>query len=500
MTSSFGKYFGVCVALAAPLTAVVPSASMGVETVRMDFSQPRRNVDHRFIGFLHSLDPDTPGTEYYEVLRPFIHRASRQPTAGPPFWGLERITQAGAIFQYVLSDGVHWTNQPYPGENGDFSIWDQYVDEQIALAKSLGGGAVTGQWDIWNEPDTAGFWPFQDGAGRDRFFETWRRTFVKIRQELPEVDIVGPSFTPRFVPGARTLNYDNFIEYATAHDVVPDVLTIHIFDSQRVERNLTPLREIAEGYGIDEPRIGVNEFAFRNELYRPGVLLHYFSQFEAMGAEYAIHACWPDVVGHACGNTSLDGLLTEDSEPRSTWWVYKKYSEMSGKIFTVQGTDSVTGLAAFDEGAQVAMMILGRDFGETGAGPRPDVPSVVEPVEIDLSGLINRYASADENRPLLLSLSHIPDSGTESLSSPLVTQMLIDPMNFADPLPLPEFGLTDVYAIRIENSIVVPLPATVWLLTPLLGAVIMHRMIQRHRSLLATRLNRSWSIRPKMDC
>ncbi len=80
---------------------------------------------------------------------------------------------------------------------------------------------LTGQWDIWNEADLGGFWPFQDDAGRDRFFETWRRAYLKIREQLPHVQIAGPSLTPKRVPGTRVIRYDNFLEYAARHEVLP---------------------------------------------------------------------------------------------------------------------------------------------------------------------------------------------------------------------------------------------------------------------------------------
>jgi len=46
----------------------------------------------------------------------------------------------------------------WPGDNGDFTNYDQFIQTLMSALKS--NGATNGLvWDIWNEPDGSGFWP-----------------------------------------------------------------------------------------------------------------------------------------------------------------------------------------------------------------------------------------------------------------------------------------------------------------------------------------------------
>ncbi len=165
------------------LVLCMAAAAGGAEVVVVDFGQTAGTVDHRFSGFLHAISPTAPGPEYFEVLKPNVIRGSR--TIGDHLDNFARIDAAGGVFQHVLSDSAKVLRPAWPGDGGDWSDWDALVDQEIADA--IARGATTGQWDIWNEPDHIRFWGRQDAAGRDQFFETWRRAYVKIRAGLPNV-------------------------------------------------------------------------------------------------------------------------------------------------------------------------------------------------------------------------------------------------------------------------------------------------------------------------
>lgn len=341
-------------------------------------------VDHRFSGFLHAISPTAPGPEYFEALKPHVMRGSR--THGDHLSKYARIIAAGGVFQYVLSDSAKVLRPAWPGDGGDWSDWDALVDQEIADAISR--GATTGQWDIWNEPDITTFWGPQGTSGRDQFFETWRRAYVKIRAALPEVEIVGPSLTayPGW-PVTRPINFESFLDYAVAHNVAPDIVTRHIFDSGRIVTDVDEVRSLMEARGIVSPRIGVNEIVNDNEQFRPGLIAHYFAGLLEADADHAVHAVWADVVGYN-NKDALSGLLTHDTKkPRSTWWVYRQYADMAGTWAELTPTTSVNGLAAVDEAENLATVLLGREFGDSGSFVGPPPPANPEDVQIQLVNL-----------------------------------------------------------------------------------------------------------------
>ncbi|KAJ5906303.1 uncharacterized protein N7473_003219 [Penicillium subrubescens] len=55
-------------------------------------------------------------------------------------------------------DGRQNSTAPYPGDNGDWTLWDSYLTQLCSDIKRLG---MTEGWviDIWNEPELVNFWP-----------------------------------------------------------------------------------------------------------------------------------------------------------------------------------------------------------------------------------------------------------------------------------------------------------------------------------------------------
>jgi hypothetical protein len=399
------------------------------ELVGVDFAADGGGkVVHRYNGILHSLSPTEPAAEHFEAIKPFVIRCA---IASGDFANYPRITKAGGTFQYLLSDAVYIRPEPIPwpgGANGrDFAAWEALVLEKINAAKAA--GAVTGQWDIWNEPDFAmkpggPFWPFQDQAGRDRFYETWRRAYVLIRRELPQVEIVGPSLA--IINGVRgpkaaSINMGSFVAFAKANDCLPDVYTIHVFGRSTAVEAVEMVYAILRAAGVREPRVAVNEFADDIESLRPGVLPRYWADFHRLRVEHAVRACWdegPNKSVSTCWNNSLNGLLThEKKEPRATWWVYRRYAELAGRFAVVRPSTSVDGLASIDADGRQATVLIGRDFGDAGKAAKPPPPKPIAPVRLDLRGLATILKPTAEER-VMIEIERIVPSGLDPMAQP----------------------------------------------------------------------------------
>ncbi|HEV7298762.1 MAG TPA: hypothetical protein VGN72_05300 [Tepidisphaeraceae bacterium] len=441
--------------------------------------------DTRYTGFLHSLTPTLPDPDRFEALKPANFRTGvltniNGGVVTGDFANYARVRAAGATFEYLMSDAVY-TKDPdsveWPGgaKDPDYVKWDALVDTKIASAKAAAGGEYVGRWDIWNEPDfSVGpgqyFWPYQDADGAQQFFETWRRAHKKVRAGLPGAQIVGPSIAVLNGLGGQLNTYpdtgkhitmDAFLKYAKANDVLPDVLTLHAFDKDAVGPRLAGTRKLLKDKRITGVALGVNEYIGHHEQTRPGVLPHYFAAMQAAGVVYGVHATWPDArpdratpttVSNAY-NDSLNGLLTDDTkQPRSTWWVYKRYAELSGAMVQVDAGPTVNGLASVDAQADVATVLLGRDYEDFGWMPTPPAEAPTA-VVLQLSGLVAAMGITG-GTPLKVELQRIADSGYAAYAEGGPTSLVL-PMTAGRAtlnVPLADFGWTDAYFIKVTAA------------------------------------------------
>lgn len=74
------------------------------------------------------------------------------------------------------ADGTQNSSAPYPGDNGDWTSWDNYLNQWISdmNANSATSNLVI---DIWNEPDLSVFW----NREQTQYLQMWGRTYARIR-------------------------------------------------------------------------------------------------------------------------------------------------------------------------------------------------------------------------------------------------------------------------------------------------------------------------------
>ncbi len=483
-------------------TILLPAVSGSAETVVVRSDTPLTGTaggpaDTRFTGFLLSLTPTAPGNNYFEALNPRSFRTGVLTNINGnvytgDFQTYDRVRNAGATFEYLMSDAVY-VRPPddieWPGGPKDptYSKWEALLDAKISAAKVAGGGTYIGRWDIWNEPDykdVSGnfFWPYDDAAGAQQFFETWRRGYQRVRAQLPGVPIVGPSMAFANHP---TISVDSFLDYAKANNVLPDIVTFHVFDHDDVSSRVNAVKSSLTSRGINRP-VALNEYVGPHEQSRPGVLPHYFSAMQNAGVSYGIHATWSEPVlggGEISNayNDSLDGLLTSDTkQPRSTWWVYKRYSEMTGNMVQVDAGTSVTGLASLNATNDVATILLGRDVD---SGTLPAFPP--DAVTLQLDGIIASMGIAD-GTPLTVELQRIADSGYYASSGPVSIFVPLVANAGSMSVVLRDFGWTDAYFVKVAA---IPEPASIGLVTLVMAAFLRRQRYSSSRSLHRQRGN-----------
>ena len=324
-------------------------------------------------------------------------------------------------YQVVVSDATNYKS-PWPGDKNNWTSWEN-------TAKSLAQQALSQNkevmFDIWNEPDMAGeFW----GRNKTQWLETWKRGVNAIRSVDPTATIVGPSVSSY---NNSFLGMKDFLTYAKANNVLPNVISWHSFGSY-ITGEVNDLKSIGTSLGVDVSRISINESLAEAEAYRPGAIPDYMAEIESNRIESSARSCWG-----TCFNNSLDGLLTTANKPRSTWWVYERYGRMSGESVATTGATSLNVVASKDTG--LAYALVGR-FAQSSSK-----------AQILLDNL-DDVQSLLQNGKVHVLAERIANSNTSASTGPTVTiNADYTVTNGQLLLTLPNFGSSyDAYAITLS--------------------------------------------------
>jgi xylan 1,4-beta-xylosidase len=287
-------------------------------------------------GFLHAVDhadPEHPPVSMIAPLRPRLWRVGD--------WNrYTRAVGSGAKVVFVLSDSYGYSTPPYD----DYTHWEDHVR---STARSHPDKDIV--WDVWNEPDIPDFWQ----GTREQFFETYRRAYVILREELgPDVLISGPSLS----------NFDldyiaEFLDYCIANGCQVNALSWHELNSYRISPIETHLQYAHQNIRnspayseLNVREIHINEVVGDSVQYSPGATVGSLCYLERGQADYAAKACWIPLSGEPfgnCSNATLDGMLDPDTfQPRAVWWAHKIYADGVADRVTAQSTISnVVGIA-----------------------------------------------------------------------------------------------------------------------------------------------------------
>src|SRR5256886_14284843 len=304
----------------------------GKETVTVDFAAKGEPITHKASGFARGLTLTEPPQEMLAQLRPTFFR---QPALDSPakYGALAIYPRARAINATVmatLSDGVKFDGR-FPGEKGNWDKWDRGVTDLVHRA--MGSGQRI-QWEIWTEPNQGASWK----GSKQGYLVLWYRTAKRIRDIDPNAIIAGPSVGP-FDGGW----INSFLKVAKEYDVLPDIICWHEKDPKgdivahvdQVENDCWQ-----DGHGI-RPII-VYQNVPEAHRFSPGFAVWTVAGQERSHAQFGVR-----------NKTSEHGLqvaslLTAKFEPRSTWFAYREYAQMTGRIIKVSKSSTVDGLATWD--------------------------------------------------------------------------------------------------------------------------------------------------------
>ncbi|MFD5462590.1 RICIN domain-containing protein [Kitasatospora sp. NPDC127059] len=439
------------VSLAALLTTlaagVVPvtSAHAADTGVSVDFSTAGSAPGYRASGTIYGLTPDgsLPPDHFYRDIKWHFERAGGAQLNGGGYatsladyqtrWNAtlaqyKRTVSLGGTFVILPhdlwgADGT--TNQAFPGDNGNWTQFDDFVNQLISDVKA---NNMTVEWDLWNEPDQNGFW----SRPQSQYLQMWSRFHAAVRADLPGQLIVGPSSaTP---PGSSNTWWTTFLSYVKANNVAPDIYSWHAIPHDPVLAVSNANSTLAAAGLTNTRPYQINEYAGL-EQQNPGGGGWFISRLERAGAD-GLRSNW----GGGPGLHDYEaGLLTKNGSgqylPKGEWFLYRYYGSQTGNIVSLTPGTNTDGLATKDNTARNAKILLG-DNGNTGN------------VTVGLNRLDT--TSVVENGRVRAIVQRIPNNGGGAVTGPVtVSDQTLTVSNNSASVNVPWTDATDGYTVTL---------------------------------------------------
>ncbi|MBD0839297.1 RICIN domain-containing protein [Streptomyces sp. TRM68416] len=400
-------------ALAATLVPVGPSQAADT-SVTVDFATVKGAPSYRASGMIYGLTADgslPPDHFFKDIKWQFMRAGGAQLNGGGYATSLAdyQTRWQATLAQYKRTDALGgtfvllphdlWgadgtTSQPFPGDNGDWTQFDNFVNQLISDVKA---NNMTVQWDLWNEPDLSGFWD----RPQSQYLQMWSRFHAAVRANLPAQLIVGPSTANP--PHSSNTWWTTYLNHIKANNVAPDIYSWHAIPHDPVQAVGNANSTLAAAGLTNTRPYQINEYAGR-EQQNPGGGGWFISRLERAGAD-GMRANWgwgPNLHDYAAN------LLTKNSSgqylPLGEWFLYRYYGSQTGSIVNLTPGTNTDGLATKDNTARNAKILLGND-GNTG-----DV--TVNLHRLDTTSVV-------ENSRVRAIVQRIPNNGGDAVTGPV---------------------------------------------------------------------------------
>lgn len=412
----FAAYLTVgLLAITTLITAASHPAQAADESVTVDFAVNGGTPAYRASGWIYGMTEDASGPpdHFYEDVNFRYMRAGGAQLDSPGGWvsgkydrrwnateaQLLRTRELGGEFILLLHDLWGADGYPigrFPGDNGNWSDYDAFLDRVIADVRATGQPV---QWDLWNEPNLSLFW----NRPQSQYFQLWERTYDRIRQAFPNHLIVGPSLAG--VPSTSTGWWTQYLDFAKSTGTIPDIFSWHALPSDPVA-NVSAADASLNARGIAHPRpYQINEYGSQSE-QNPGDGAWYIARLERAGAD-GLRANWA-----SAGNlhNDLGNLLVRDANgqyrPKGEWWVYRFYAQQTG---TIVGSTPSAAHDPFATKADGSARVLVGGGGTTGN------------IAVNLRNL-NATSGIVQNNQVRALVERIPYNGGGAVTGPATVQ------------------------------------------------------------------------------
>lgn len=231
------------------------------------------------------------------------------------------------------ADGTQNSSAPYPGDNGDWTSWDEYLTQWISDMNA--NDATTAlSVDLWNEPDLTYFWT----RGQTQYLEMWGRTWHRLRAEWPNVLLIGPAFAGS--PSTSNTWWTEFCSFVKSNASVPDQWVWHMEGGGGdMESSYGELQVLLQTYGLPNHPVNIDEYSTYPEQV-PSGSAWWISQLERINAHglrgnwlsgYALHDFLASLLSKPGAGTSAYVNTSGGYFPTGDYQVYKYYNlDMTG--------------------------------------------------------------------------------------------------------------------------------------------------------------------------
>ncbi|OIJ91852.1 RICIN domain-containing protein [Streptomyces monashensis] len=437
----------VALLMAAVASTLVPAApSQAADTsVTVDFATAGGAPTYHASGMIYGMTPDgsLPQDHFFKDIKwHFMRAGGAQLNSGGYATSLadyqtrwnatlaqyKRTVALGGTFVLLPhdlwgADGT--TNQGWPGDNGDWTQFDNFVTQLINDVKA---NNMTVEWDLWNEPDGAGFWK----PSQAQYLQMWSRFYARVRTAFPGQLIVGPSTASQ--PNSSNTWWTAYLNYVKANNVAPDIYSWHDEPGDPAT-DVGRVNSVLSAAGLPRTRpYQINEYATPS-MQSPGGGAWFVGRLERAGAD-GLRGNWASGTGL---HDDEANLLTKNGTgqylPLGEWFLYRYYGSQTGNIVNLVPGTNTDGLATKDNTAENAKILLGSN-GNTGT------------VTVNLTGL--NTTSVVENNQVRAVVQRVPyDNGAAVAGPETVSDTTLSVSNDAASVSIPWANAKDGYTVTL---------------------------------------------------
>jgi xylan 1,4-beta-xylosidase len=417
-----------CIITAFACTILAALAARAQDTVDIDLAAVIGPAQQRGSGFLSGFAGNNVADNLLLPIKPRLLRAGKSDIIN----SYSKCKAMGTAMEITTIWGSGMNGQPGNGGT-DWTSWDSFI---TALTKEMLAKKMADvRYGIWSDADWAGLWK----GDIKNYFEAHRRAFKNIRRIHPEAVIVGPNS----VWGPYTYWWNDhkddytwfmrqFLDYCIANECMPNIIAIHDYSNSGagIERDAAWVRSYLNSHDIQGVEFEEDDLGPKIEQFRPGTFVSFFAAIERVKVCATAKCCWDN----DCNNYQLEGLITpNDRQPRSLWWAYKHYADITGNIVSVKGGKTVDGVAGIESASPPTLrVILGRYAQSTA------------PVKIHLRNLPGGTSS------IAVTGTRIPNSEGNALKSPTATINATYPVQGSDfELTLTDLNSYEAYFLSL---------------------------------------------------
>ncbi|MEY8515518.1 bacterial Ig-like domain-containing protein [Lachnospiraceae bacterium 29-84] len=357
------------------------------QTLTVDLTDTTGEILHGASGFLYGVSSEeVPTTNTMVPLKPKVLCTKGALGTEHPYGDALDVAKS---FLESGGEQVMMYNSNYYGVFGVTANHREYAD----VLKNIIAPAVVAWKEKWKAEHATDnlrlvdidkalvYIPINEGTPKNDtgFNQAWEAYYDAIREADPEAVIAGPNsaaYNEQFTNDYdKTVTMRSHIQYCADHDCMPDVITWHDLQTDKLERldweikdftdiwNTTDWtrykkdhpEEFPDGANIPViPQICINEYADYAECGVPGRLVNWIARLE----DQKIYGCLP--FWHQANN--LNDLTADANQGNGAWWLYKWYGDMSGqtvKVTTSTSYEKLYGMASIDDTKKIATALLG---------------------------------------------------------------------------------------------------------------------------------------------